>query len=94
MGLVLGPILGTPQYFVLRRFVPRAALWIGANALAWALGMVIVFLGMGLAPATPTPSVVVLLLAGTCLTAGLAVGVVHGAFLLKLLSGGATRADA
>jgi hypothetical protein len=44
---------------------------------------------MGLSPASPTPTVIVLLLAGTCLTAGLAVGAVHGVFLLKLLNGGA-----
>jgi hypothetical protein len=46
MGLVLGPVLGFAQWLVLRRFVSHAALWMPANAFAWAFGMVVIFTGV------------------------------------------------
>ena len=46
MGLVFGPILGAPQWWVLRRWVDKAIWWIPANAVAWAGGMVAIFVGM------------------------------------------------
>ena len=51
MGLLLGPVLGFAQWLVLRRHVRRASLWMPANALAWALGMVVVFVGVTSVPA-------------------------------------------
>lgn len=48
MGLAAGTILGTPQWIVLRRHMRRAALWIGANALAWVPGMVLAFVATDL----------------------------------------------
>jgi hypothetical protein len=42
MGLVLGPVLGVPQWWVLRRHVAHAWWWIPANAAAWALGMPVI----------------------------------------------------
>jgi hypothetical protein len=44
MGFVLGPVLGIPQWRVLRRFVPHAGRWVLANAAAWAAGMPVIFL--------------------------------------------------
>ena len=44
-GPWIGPILGTPQMFVLRRYARPAGRWVLANALAWAVGMPVVFLG-------------------------------------------------
>ena len=35
MGIVVGPILASAQWVVLRRHVGRAFRWLGANALAW-----------------------------------------------------------
>jgi hypothetical protein len=35
MGLILGTILGVPQWLALRRHVPKAGWWVPANALAW-----------------------------------------------------------
>ncbi len=43
MGLVLGAVLGYPQYRVLRKAVADAWIWIPANCLAWALGMPVIF---------------------------------------------------
>lgn len=85
MGLVLGPILALPQWFILRRHVAQAGWWIPANAAAWGLGMPIIFISMGLIPAgavTLTTLVIVLL---SLALAGAVVGMVHGTGLLWLL---------
>lgn len=52
MGLVLGPVLGFAQWLVLRRHFENALLWMPANALARAFGMVVVFAGVNLAAAS------------------------------------------
>lgn len=55
MGLVLGLILGVPQWLVLRRAVAHAGWWVPANALAWACGMPLVFAGAGTISAGMAP---------------------------------------
>ncbi len=85
MGLVLGPVLGTPQWAVLRRHLPRAGWWIAANAAAWALGMVVVFAGMNLMPEGASLLTVALIAVGATAAAGAAVGAVHGAALVRLM---------
>jgi hypothetical protein len=85
MGLVLGPILALPQWFILRRHVAHAGWWIPGNAAAWGLGMPVIFMGMGLIPegaVTLTTLVIVLL---SLALAGAVVGMVHGTVLLWLL---------
>lgn len=43
VGVVLGVVLlvsiGVAQWWVLRRYVPRSAVWIAANAVAWLVGL-------------------------------------------------------
>jgi hypothetical protein len=84
MGLVLGPILALPQWWVLRRYVERASWWIPANALAWMVGMVLVFVGVGLTPESIS-LVSALFLLITFALAGATVGAIHGLFLIRLL---------
>ena len=84
MGLVLGPVLGLAQWLVLRRFVGRAALWMPANSLAWAFGMVAIFVGADLVVGSTGPAAVVLL-AVTLACAGATVGAIHGLALVWLL---------
>ena len=85
MGLVLGPVLGLPQWVVLRRYVARAGWWVPAQLAAWALGMVVIVLGTNaIGPQGLTPGVVALLLAALAV-AGAVVGAVHGLALLWLL---------
>lgn len=84
MGLVLGPILATPQYFVLRRAVSRAGIWIPANAIAWAFGMVVVFGTVSTMPASPSLLRIAVTLPLSCLLTGAVVGAIHGAFLVRL----------
>jgi hypothetical protein len=92
LGLVVGLILGGPQWWVLRRYVRRAGWWAPANALAWAVAMPLIFLAAGLPTATtPWPQLVALAL-GTGLAAGAIVGAVHGVALVWLVRRNAFRA--
>jgi hypothetical protein len=85
-SLVLGPILGLPQWWVLRRHLSRAGWWIGANALAWAAGMPIIFIGIGLVAESEISIGLALgTLALTLTIAGAAVSVIHGFFLVWLI---------
>jgi hypothetical protein len=85
MGLALGPILALPQWWVLRRYVDHAWQWIPANAVAWALGMTVIFVVISLMPSgTPSVRTILFLLAGLTLT-GAVVGAVHGVILVRLL---------
>jgi hypothetical protein len=86
MGLALGPVLGLPQWWVLRRHLSQAWQWIPANAAAWALGMPVIFATVGLIPGdTLTVWAILLVLAGLAL-AGVVVGAVHGIILIRLLA--------
>lgn len=85
LGAVTGPILGLAQWVVLRRAVARAGSWLTANAMAWAVGMPVIFAGMDRVPWDgPRWAIVVALYAVTAV-AGLVVGAIHGRVLLALL---------
>jgi hypothetical protein len=85
MGLVLGPVLGFAQWLALRRFVGSAALWMPANALAWAFGMVVIFTGIDLATSGSFGPGTVIILAATLACAGAVVGAIHGLVLVWML---------
>lgn len=84
-GAALGLILGAAQWIVLRGHVHHASRWIGANMLAWAAGMPLIFIAAGLpGPHTPMLAIAALLLV-TVAAAGAVVGAIEGAFLRRLL---------
>ncbi len=85
MGLILGPVLGLPQYFVLKPLTRRAGWWVGANSLAWALGMLVIFAGIDLALQTSGLALFgsLILTFGLC---GLIVATIHGLFLFFILN--------
>lgn len=85
MGLVAGTILGIPQWLILRRYISRAAWWVGANALAWACGMPLVFFVGGAGSTEDVRSVALTATIGLA-AAGALVGGIHGAFLVRLLA--------
>ncbi len=85
MGFVLGSILGVPQWLVLRRHLPKAGWWVLANALAWMVGMVVVFVGTSFIPPEGITISVALMLLLFLFAAGAAVGAVHGLVLIWLL---------
>ena len=86
MGLVLGVILGLPQWRVLRRQVGKAWVWLPANSAAWALGMPIIFAAVDLAYRAGTTWGAVLVMALALALTGAAVGAVHGLALVWLAS--------
>ncbi len=85
MGLVLGPVLGFAQWLALRRYVSHAALWMPANAMAWAFGMVVIFAGIDPAIGGGFGLLSVAILALTLACAGAVVGAIHGLALVWLL---------
>ncbi|MCA9838027.1 MAG: hypothetical protein KC422_14005 [Trueperaceae bacterium] len=90
MGAILGPILGFFQYRVLRDFSPKAGFWIGANSLAWAAGMAIIFAGIDIAfklPYAPVYLALSLILCGFCVAA------IHGLFLFFIVGRCRTNSD-
>lgn len=86
MGLILGPILSVPQAVVLREVVPRSWTWVPANAVAWSIGMVIVFGGAGAVSPRAAAWEIAVTVAVVCLAAGTSVGVIHGWWLARLLA--------
>jgi hypothetical protein len=85
LGFVAGPILGLAQWTVLRRFVARAGRWLFANAIAWAVGMPVIFAGMDLVPWEGNLAVFMLTVYAVCGAAGIVVGAIHGRLLVQLL---------
>ncbi len=86
LGFVAGPILGLAQWTVLRGLVSGAGRWLWANALAWAVGMPLIFVGMDLVPWAGPFVLVALTVYLVCGVTGLVVGAIHGRVLLRLLT--------
>jgi uncharacterized integral membrane protein len=86
MGLIVGAIFGAAQWFVLRRFVKNAGLWIIGNAVGWSVALIWIFIAASL-PDEETSLANVLILGGIGgLLSGLSVGAVTGYFLLRIFS--------
>lgn len=92
LGTLEGGVLGFAQWLALRRWLPalRPSAWVTATILgaifAWAVGMVVSFLGIGLVqPDTPL-AVIALIGAATGLAIGATVASVTGLALVWLLS--------
>lgn len=86
LGLATGPVLAFFQWRCLRHAVPGGAIWwLPANALAWALGMPMIFLGMQAHALTGQPLLAVAAVAGSLLATGALVGAVHGRVLAARL---------
>ncbi len=77
-----GVLVALPQWVVLRHYVRRAGWWIPANALAWAAGMVVVFMGTSIIPAEGINPAVGMVLLVTLAVAGAIVGAIHGLTLV------------
>jgi hypothetical protein len=81
MGLLFGGLFGFFQWLAFRKYAPRAARWILANALGWGLGLGWIFLGASLPEEkTPFPLIIFLAISGGLL-AGLSLGGVTGLYL-------------
>lgn len=87
MGCLLGIALAIPQWFVLRKYVRRAALWLPANALAWMIGMPQLFAGPSVIGQGMSAWQVAFVVFASIVSAGASVGAIHGLFLIWLLKG-------
>jgi hypothetical protein len=87
LGLVAGPMLGSAQALVLRRHTERAGRWLWANAMAWAVGMPVIFVGMDLVPWSRGGVAVGVAIFAVCGVAGMLVGAIHGRILLRMTGG-------
>lgn len=87
LGFITGPILALFQWFRLRKYVRhRAAWWLPANAVAWMLGMPIIFIGAHMSSVITNPGIIAIGVAMSLFLAGAVVGAVHGRVLIWLLS--------
>jgi hypothetical protein len=86
MGLVLGIVLGFPQWHVLRHHADGAWIWLPANSAAWALGMPIIFAAVDLAQRAVSTAIGILIFALSLVLTGAVVGAVHGLALVRLAS--------
>jgi hypothetical protein len=84
MGLVLGLVLGWPQWRALRKVVQPAWVWLPANSIAWAAGMPIIFAAIDLAFKQATTFAAVLTGVVGIIFAGAVVGAIHGLALVWL----------
>jgi hypothetical protein len=84
VGAVAGVILSFFQWRTLRKVASNAWIWMPANALAWALGMPLIFAATSLIQADTPPAQIALALSTGILLAGAVVGAVHGTFLVRL----------
>ncbi|MCU0435872.1 MAG: hypothetical protein MUC87_20605 [Bacteroidia bacterium] len=84
VGLFLGALFGLFQWFELRHYVHHSKQWILANALGWGAGIGWIYFFAGL-PEEHTPLLEVIFY-GVCggILAGLSVGAITGAFLVRL----------
>ncbi len=85
MGIILGIILALPQWIVLRKYVERASWWLGANSVAWAFGMPLIFLVAGTVPEGEAAFQVMAKMLLTIAAAGGIVGAIHGLVLVWIV---------
>jgi hypothetical protein len=84
LGAVGGAVLSFAQWLVLRRQIQGTGWWIPANMLAWLAGMPLIFWGIDAAQKLALLWQMVLVMGASLLAAGLIVGAIHGAFLVRL----------
>ncbi|MBF2062941.1 MAG: hypothetical protein IGS39_00675 [Calothrix sp. C42_A2020_038] len=82
LGAVLGGVLGLCQWFVLKQ-IRFSIWWIVANAFAWALGLLVAFVGTGIVRGSW--GVHVLITAATGVAMGAIIGGITGITLVWLL---------
>ncbi|XGV97910.1 MAG: hypothetical protein ACAF41_03045 [Leptolyngbya sp. BL-A-14] len=93
LGAWVGAVLGFAQWLVLRAHIHRAALWIAANALAWALGLVVAFMMVSMIHTSPFSLATAFAGAATGLITGAVIGAITGVALLWLLKPRLLRRD-
>jgi len=84
IGLLLGAVFGYFQWLPIKDLRRNALLWVPANALGWAVGMVFIFMGASLPGESASWPLVLLYGAIGGALGGLSVGAITGWFLLRI----------
>ncbi|NJM06374.1 hypothetical protein HC891_09545 [Candidatus Gracilibacteria bacterium] len=79
--------IGVAQWFVLRRHLSRAALWVPANALGWTLGVGATFVGAALINETMPLWMAVSIGVASGIAMGFVVGCITGWTLIRMVRG-------
>ncbi len=86
LGAWVGGVLGIAQWFVLKHRIRQALWWVLANALAWAVGLGVAFMGAGMMRTGDFSNLKTALAgAATGLSMGAVVGAITGIALVWLL---------
>jgi hypothetical protein len=91
LGASLGTILGFAQWIVLRTHIRRASWWIFSSTLAWAIGLLVAFMGADLPQPTWSEPQVALARAATGAMMGIVIGSITGIVLVWLIQPSASK---
>jgi hypothetical protein len=84
LGAALGAVMGFCQWLVLKSQIRFSVWWIFANAVAWALGLLIAYIGAGMVQSIFSPQTALVTIA-TGATMGAVIGGITGIALVCLL---------
>jgi len=85
LGLILGAAIGLPQWLLLRLYFDKSEWWVPANAIAWMVGMSLIFIGIDLASRLDQGFKTISVLVVSLLITGAVVGAIIGIALLRMI---------
>jgi hypothetical protein len=82
-GAAFGSVIGIAQFFIIRKFVNNAIVWIFANSISWAVSFLILYFALSYFSGSFVNTLLIIL---ACLMSGLSQGLVTGTSLHFLMS--------
>jgi hypothetical protein len=84
-GLCFGSVIGTGQFFVIRRFYKNSMMWVAANSVSWMLSFLLVFFCLSLLEHSGNVFYNLTLIIMACAGSGFVQGALTGAVLHFLM---------
>lgn len=88
LGAIAALALSFMQQLELKKHYDKARKWIGANAIAWAVGMPIIFTGIDFSQKASHVAIAILIMAVILLISGAVVGFIQSVWLGEILTSG------
>lgn len=88
LGAIAALALSFMQQLELKKHYDKARKWIGANAIAWAVGMPLIFIGIDFSQRVNHIALAILIMAVTLLISGAVVGFIESVWLSEILTSG------
>ena len=85
LGAAIGTVIGYAQWLILKIANKKAIWWVGANAFAWSLGLVVAFIGAGINKSSEFSIHPPLVTAATGAAMGIVISSITGIVLVWLL---------